>query len=185
MGDRLRAIAAKLDALSTRLDHQEYLDDTRYAFLQNAFETRQASLPAAMTHLLAQLPSMATTPQVSWWKELDVPGKLPYARDRIVECCFWILAVYFEPQYSQARKIMTKVIATLSITDDTYDAYGTIDELELLTEAIERWDISCLDDLPECMKLPYKLLIKVYEEIEQEATKEGRPYCVNYGIKEV
>ncbi|XP_029125459.1 probable terpene synthase 2 [Cajanus cajan] len=73
-----------------------------------------------------------------WWKELDVRSKLPYVRDRIVECCFWILAIYFEPQYSQARKITTKVIAMLSIIDDTYDAYGTIDELEIFTKAIER-----------------------------------------------
>ena len=39
-----------------------------------------------------------------WWKELDVPTNLPFARDRIVECCLWILGVYFEPQYSQQEK---------------------------------------------------------------------------------
>ncbi|XP_029129584.1 probable terpene synthase 2 [Cajanus cajan] len=119
-----------------------------------------------------------------WWKELDVSGKLPYVRDRIVECCFWVLGVYFEPQYSQARKILSKVFGITLIIDDTYDAYGTIDELELLTEAIERWDISCLNDLPESMKLPYKLLINLYEEIEQEMIKEGKSYCINYGIEE-
>ncbi|XP_027355363.1 probable terpene synthase 2 [Abrus precatorius] len=119
-----------------------------------------------------------------WWNELDVPGKLPFARDRIVECCFWILAIYFEPEYSQARKIIMKVIAVLSIIDDTYDAYGTVDELELLTEAIERWDINFSADLPEYMKLTYKSLLKVYEDIEQEMMEERRAYCVNYGIKE-
>lgn len=56
-----------------------------------------------------------------------------------MECCFWILAVYYEPQFSQARKMMTKLIAMLSIIDDTYDAYGTIDELELFSKAIERF----------------------------------------------
>ncbi|MED6120574.1 hypothetical protein PIB30_022091 [Stylosanthes scabra] len=73
-----------------------------------------------------------------WWKELDFAAKLPYARDRIVECCNWILAVYFEPKYSQARKILTKQIALMSILDDTDDVYGTIDELTLLTEPFER-----------------------------------------------
>ncbi|XP_020209270.1 probable terpene synthase 2 isoform X2 [Cajanus cajan] len=120
-----------------------------------------------------------------WWKELDVSSKLPYVRDRIVECCFWVLAVYFEPQYSQARKILSKVFGITLIIDDTYDAYGTIDELELLTEAIERWDISCLDDLPESIKLPYKLLINLYEEIEQEMIKEeGKSCCIKYSIEE-
>lgn len=34
--------------------------------------------------------------------------------------------------------MMIKVITLLSIIDDTYDAYGTIDELELFTKAVER-----------------------------------------------
>lgn len=63
---------------------------------------------------------------------------LPYARDRVVELYFLSLGVYFEPQYSIARKILTKVLYFASITDDTYDIYGTLDELTLLTNAIER-----------------------------------------------
>ncbi|RYQ94610.1 hypothetical protein Ahy_B08g089543 isoform E [Arachis hypogaea] len=120
-----------------------------------------------------------------WWKELNVAVKLPYARDRIVECCNWILAVYFEPQYSQARKMLIKLIALMSIIDDTYDAYGTIDELKLFTEAIERWDISSLDDLPEYMKLIYESLLKIFEEVERELEKQGRAYCIKYSIKEL
>ncbi|MED6218715.1 hypothetical protein PIB30_029038 [Stylosanthes scabra] len=120
-----------------------------------------------------------------WWKELDVAAKLPYARDRIVECYNWIIAVYFEPQYSQIRKILTKLISVLSIVDDTYDLYGTIDELKLFTEAIERWDIGCLDYLPEYMKLIYESLFKIYEEAEQELAKQGRAYCIKYAIKEL
>ena len=50
------------------------------------------------------------------------------------------MGVYFEPQYSIARKFTVKVIAITSIIDDLYDAYGTIEELELFTEAIERFD---------------------------------------------
>ena len=73
-----------------------------------------------------------------WWKDLDFAKKLPFARDRIVECYFWIVSVYFEPQYSLARKILTKVISMTSILDDIYDAYGTLEELEPFTEAIER-----------------------------------------------
>ncbi|XLU28530.1 hypothetical protein S245_064596, partial [Arachis hypogaea] len=120
-----------------------------------------------------------------WWKKLDVAANFPYARDRIVECCNWVLAVYFEPQYFQARKILTKLVAVTSIIDDTYDAYGTIDELKLFTEAIERWDISSLDDLPEYMKLIYESLLKIFEEVERELEKQGRAYCIKYSIKEL
>ena len=75
-----------------------------------------------------------------WWKELDFATKLPFARDRLVEGYFWILGVYFEPQYVRARRILTKTISMTSIIDDIYDAYGTFEELELFTEAIERFD---------------------------------------------
>ncbi|KAK4380968.1 Vetispiradiene synthase 1 [Sesamum angolense] len=72
-----------------------------------------------------------------WWKELDLISKLSYARDRVVECYFWTLGVYFEPQYSRARVMLAKTIAMISIIDDTYDSYGTVDELAIFTDAIE------------------------------------------------
>jgi (-)-germacrene D synthase len=74
-----------------------------------------------------------------WWKKVDLSKKLPFARDRLVECYFWILGVCFEPQYSFARIIMTKVIAMTSVMDDVYDVYGTMEELVLFTDAIERF----------------------------------------------
>ncbi|KAF5478599.1 hypothetical protein F2P56_005142 [Juglans regia] len=114
------------------------------------------------------------------WKNLDFTANLPYARDRIVEGYFWTMGVFFEPQYSLARRIMTKVIGMTSILDDTYDAYGSYAELKLFTEAIERWDVSAIDILPEYMKLIYKALLDVYDEIEAETAKDGRPFCVHY-----
>uniref|UniRef100_A0A3Q7JU71 Terpene synthase N-terminal domain-containing protein n=1 Tax=Solanum lycopersicum TaxID=4081 RepID=A0A3Q7JU71_SOLLC len=45
--------------------------------------------------------------------------------------------IYFEPQYSVSRKILTKVLCFCSIMADTYDTYGTLDELTLLPNAIE------------------------------------------------
>ncbi|KAK9268344.1 hypothetical protein L1049_000093 [Liquidambar formosana] len=118
-----------------------------------------------------------------WWKDIDFATKLPYARDRMVECYFWILGVYFEPEYSFARRILTKVINIASILDDTYDAYGTIDELELFTEAVERWDMCTIDQLPEYMKTIYRTLLGVYSEIEEEMAKQGRSYRVHYAIE--
>ncbi|XP_057968279.1 (-)-germacrene D synthase-like [Malania oleifera] len=118
-----------------------------------------------------------------WWKDLDFANKLSFGRDRVVECYFWILGVYFEPQYSLARRILTKVIAMTSFMDDIYDVYGTLEELELLTNAIERWDISALDQLPEYMKVYYQALLDVYIEIKEEMIKEERLYRMYY-VKE-
>jgi (-)-germacrene D synthase len=56
----------------------------------------------------------------------------------MIESCIWALAVYFEPQYSAGRIIFAKLIMLITVIDDVYDAYGTIDELELFTKAIER-----------------------------------------------
>lgn len=72
---------------------------------------------------------------------MDFARKLPFARDRMVECYFWILGVYFEPNYSLARRMLTKVIAMTSIIDDIYDVYGTPEELKLFTEVIERFEL--------------------------------------------
>ncbi|KAF5948761.1 hypothetical protein HYC85_014718 [Camellia sinensis] len=115
-----------------------------------------------------------------WWKDLDFAKKLPFARDRLVECYFWILGVYFEPQYFLARRILTKVIALTSIIDDIYDAYGTLEELELFTDAVERWESSALDQLPEYMKLCYQALLDVYNMIDEEMSKQERSYRVHY-----
>nr|DAD20690.1 TPA_asm: hypothetical protein HUJ06_022153 [Nelumbo nucifera] len=76
-----------------------------------------------------------------WWKDLDFASKIPYARNIVVECYFWMMGVYPEPQYSLGWMILTKVIAMTSILDDTYDAYGTFEELQLFTDAMERFDI--------------------------------------------
>nr|UJH94377.1 germacrene D synthase 1 [Zanthoxylum ailanthoides] len=115
-----------------------------------------------------------------WWKDLDFTHKLPFARDRIVECYFWILGVYFEPEYFLARRMITKVIAMTSVMDDIYDAYGQIEELELLTSAIERWDISAIDQLPEYMKQFYGAFLDVYHEIEIDMAHQGNLYRLHY-----
>lgn len=73
-----------------------------------------------------------------WWKGLNCTKNFPFARDRLVECYFWISGVYFEPKYGLARKFVTKVISMTTIIDDIYDAHGTLEELTLFTNAIDR-----------------------------------------------
>ncbi|XP_031250371.1 (-)-germacrene D synthase-like [Pistacia vera] len=115
-----------------------------------------------------------------WWKTLDVENNLPFVRDRVVELYFWTLGVYFEPDYGLARRFLTKVTAMCSITDDIYDACGTIEELELFTTAIERWDINAMEPLPEYMKIAYRALLDVYDEIEKDMVNQGRLYRLDY-----
>ncbi|GAY54792.1 hypothetical protein CUMW_159450 [Citrus unshiu] len=118
-----------------------------------------------------------------WWIDLDFSTKLAYARDRIVELYFWILmGAYYEPKYAFGRIFMSKLISMISILDDTFDAYGTYDELKLFVEAVKRWDIGAIDTLPEYMKFIYKSLLDVYDKAEESLAKEGRS---SYGVKYV
>ncbi|KAG2677979.1 hypothetical protein I3760_12G121600 [Carya illinoinensis] len=94
-------------------------------------------------------------------------------------------SVNFEPQYTLSRRILTKITCMISIIDDAFDAYGTLEELVLFTDAVKRWDINCIDQLPQYMKLIYKALLGVYEEIEEEMSKEGRFYRVYYAKEEI
>ncbi|KAG6689505.1 hypothetical protein I3842_11G178700 [Carya illinoinensis] len=93
-----------------------------------------------------------------------------------------ILGVYFEPQYCFARRMLTKVISMTSVIDDIYDVYGTIEELDLFTEVIERWDISAANKLPEYKKISYQALLDVYTDMEQNLGEE-KSYRVQYAIE--
>ena len=70
---------------------------------------------------------------------MDFGPKLPYARDRLVECCIWGIAIYFEPKYSLGRRIIIKVLSVASLLDDTYDTHGTLEELQIFTDAVHRF----------------------------------------------
>ncbi|XP_020584121.1 alpha-humulene synthase-like [Phalaenopsis equestris] len=120
-----------------------------------------------------------------WWKNLGLSKRLPFSRDRLVECYFWVLSVYFEPYYSRARIIMTKCITQMSFLDDIYDVYGTVEELHLLTDAIEGWDIKLIDKLPEYMQHSFRSLFETFKEIEIELAPEQSSFRVQYLIYEL
>ncbi|KAJ9567254.1 hypothetical protein OSB04_003220 [Centaurea solstitialis] len=109
-----------------------------------------------------------------WWKDMNFQGITPYARDRVPELYLWVLGLFFEPYYSQARIITTKIIQFVCVLDDTCDAYSTIEEFRLLTHAINRWEISAMEQLPEYMKPLYKIILEEYARLEEQLAKEGR-----------
>lgn len=56
-----------------------------------------------------------------------------------MECYFWAVGMAPEPQFRNCRKVVTKMFAFVTTIDDIYDVYCTLDELELFTEAVERF----------------------------------------------
>ncbi|XP_031117707.1 (-)-germacrene D synthase-like [Ipomoea triloba] len=161
----------------TRLDAQKFISTFEHDGTQDALLLKFAKLDF---NLLQRQHQRELGSLTRWWKGLDVPNKLPFARDRLVECYFWTLGTYFEPKYQLARKFILKIISLTSIVDDIYDVYGTPDELKLFTNAVQRWDVSATNQLPEYMRSTYIYLLDTYAEMEKELANEGESYRVNY-----
>ncbi|XP_058001381.1 alpha-copaene synthase-like isoform X1 [Hevea brasiliensis] len=160
-----------------RLEARHYIDAYKW---DKSYNTTLLEFAKLDFNRLQEVHQKELNGITKWWKNLDFPAKLPCARDRLVECFFWSVGVYFEPQYSIVRKNLAKVISMATILDDTYDNYATCEELELLTDAIERWDIKTIDTLPEYMKMIYAFMLDLYNEIEESIAEEGSSYCVHY-----
>lgn len=74
-----------------------------------------------------------------WWNEdTGFPQKLTFARDRLTECFFWAVGMTSEPNFEYSRRVSTKVLSLVTTIDDVYDVFGTLDELELFTNVVER-----------------------------------------------
>lgn len=56
---------------------------------------------------------------------------MAFARDRVVECYLWGTAFRFEPQYTWLRLEVAKSVLLVTIIDDTYDNYATLEEAEV------------------------------------------------------
>ncbi|XP_055816088.1 (R)-linalool synthase TPS5, chloroplastic-like [Solanum dulcamara] len=118
-----------------------------------------------------------------WWKNTGLAEKLPFSRDILVENFIWSVGALFEPQHSYFRRMITKVIVFISIIDDIYDVYGTLDELELFTHAIQRWDIKGMEQLPDYMKVCYLELINIINEVANEVLQKHDINVLPYLIK--
>jgi isoprene synthase len=73
-----------------------------------------------------------------WWADLGLHEKLPFIRDRLVENYIWVVGFAFEPEHSSYRIAMTQASCLITTIDDIYDVYGSLDELEIFTDAIEQ-----------------------------------------------
>ncbi|OVA15024.1 Terpene synthase [Macleaya cordata] len=106
-----------------------------------------------------------------WWEELGFTEALSFTRDRWVEHFFWSVGFHFDPKFGNYRRRMTKAGCLVTTIDDIYDVYGSLDELELFTNAVERWDINLMGGLPHYMKILFLALYNITNEIAYEILK--------------
>ncbi|KAM4076901.1 hypothetical protein ACJW30_12G099500 [Castanea mollissima] len=119
--------------------------------------------------------------QVSrWWRSTGIAEKLSYVRDRMTESFFWTVGCTFHPHFGYCRRISSKVNVLITVLDDIYDVYGTLDELELFTDAIERWDINAIDGLPNYMKICFLALYNSVNEMAFDILKEQEFHSIRY-----
>ncbi|KAL3504222.1 hypothetical protein ACH5RR_034063 [Cinchona calisaya] len=114
------------------------------------------------------------------WKSTCLAEKLKFFRDRLVECFFWSVGSIPDSQHGYCRRMIAMVGAFITLIDDVYDVYGTLDELELFTDAIQSWDIEGIDRLPDYMKLCYLAVYNSINEMAYNALKEQGVNVIPY-----
>nr|WKC16864.1 terpene synthase 3 [Freesia hybrid cultivar] len=102
---------------------------------------------------------------VRWWEDLGLAEQLPFVRDRLVECYFYAAGVVSNPNLGYCREGVAKVCNLITTLDDVYDINGFSDELVQLTNAVNRWEISAVEGLPEYMKTSYSALYDTTNEL--------------------
>ncbi|KAL0370601.1 UNVERIFIED_CONTAM: Isoprene synthase, chloroplastic [Sesamum angustifolium] len=107
-----------------------------------------------------------------WWRQVGLANKLSFARDRLMESFFWTVGMISEPQFSKCRVGLTKVVKLITVLDDIYDVYGSADELELLINAVDKWDVNAVNDLPDYMKLFFFALYNTVNDMAYDTLKE-------------
>nr|ARG42164.1 TPS7 [Phaseolus lunatus] len=118
-----------------------------------------------------------------WWWDIGLSRKLKFARDRLVETFIWSLAIFPRPQFARCHKELTKVGQLITILDDIYDIYGTLDELKLFTDAIERWNVNSINTLPDYMVLCFLAIYNTINGTAHDIFIERGIKCLPYLTK--
>ncbi|KAG7964043.1 hypothetical protein I3843_09G148700 [Carya illinoinensis] len=103
-----------------------------------------------------------------WWGDLGLDKELKFARNQPLKWYICSMVCLVDPDLSDERVELTKPISLIYIIDDIFDVHGTLEELTLFTEVINKWDFGALDQLPEYMKICFKALYDITEEISQK-----------------
>ncbi|XP_052200987.1 (3S,6E)-nerolidol synthase 1-like [Diospyros lotus] len=96
-----------------------------------------------------------------WWKDTGLAKELRHARDQPLKWHMWSMAALTNLSNSEERVELTKPISFIYLIDDIFDVYGTLDELTLFTEAVNRWDLAAAEKLPHYIKICFKALDEV------------------------
>lgn len=138
-----------------------------------------------------------------WWEELGLARKLNFARNQPMKWYVWSMTCLMDPDLSEERLELTKIVSLVYVIDDIFDVHGTLDELTLFTETIttyvvnilvlclsslisnsspkltwnwtlNRWDYSAADQLPEYLRICFKALDDTINQISLKVYQQHR-----------
>ncbi|GMN30025.1 hypothetical protein TIFTF001_047980 [Ficus carica] len=76
--------------------------------------------------------------------------------------------------------MLTRVGVLITLIDDIYDVYGTLDELEVFGNVLERWEINDMDQLPDYMKICFLATYNAVNEMGYDVLKEQGLLIIKY-----
>ncbi|XP_037496550.1 probable terpene synthase 13 [Jatropha curcas] len=107
-----------------------------------------------------------------WWKEVGLSKELKFARNQPLKWYMCSMETLADPSLSEQRVDLTKPISFIFLIDDIFDVYGTLDELILFTDVINRWDIAAAEQLPDYMRICFMALDNITDEISHKVYKQ-------------
>ncbi|WCJ37091.1 Myrcene synthase chloroplastic [Euphorbia peplus] len=115
-----------------------------------------------------------------WWNKTGLGEKLDFVRDRPMEGFLWTIGGMSEPEFGFERRMLARVGALITVIDDIYDVYATLDEIQLFTDAVARWDVNAMDQLPDYMKMCFLALHNCVNEMGFDCLKEHGLHIIPY-----
>ncbi|XP_023542184.1 (3S,6E)-nerolidol synthase 1-like [Cucurbita pepo subsp. pepo] len=103
-----------------------------------------------------------------WWTDTGLGKVLGFARDQPLKWYICSLVCLTDPCFSEERVELSKPISFIYLIDDMFDVYASLDQLKLFTEAVRRWDVTVAEALPDCMRICFKSLYVMTNEISSK-----------------
>nr|GLL47998.1 (-)-alpha-terpineol synthase-like [Ipomoea trifida] len=76
-----------------------------------------------------------------------------------------VQAIHLDELKQLSRRISTKSAEIITVIDDVCDVYATLNEVETLTDAVNRWDVSAIEGLPNYLKICFLALFNYVNEV--------------------
>ncbi|PIA58425.1 hypothetical protein AQUCO_00500390v1 [Aquilegia coerulea] len=179
--DSMPRLDKKQGVINYLLDHPYHTSLTRFAvkeYIKN-HESEQGTCDMLLQELakmdfnIVQFIHRQELQQVFlWWSDLGLAQNLKFARDQPLKWYMWSMATLTDPKYSNQRVDLAKTVCFVYMMDDIFDVFGTLDELVLFTESINKWELDATKQLPYSMNCFLRTLYDTTEEISSKTLKK-------------